>query len=314
MNVHSRRLFLATVLPLVTLARGRGQEADCDSAALTLTFHATGIDAPPHVSPVVRRESDDIPVARGGQTRFFVSLASELPEHGVQGFILGAGITGNISIIEATLGGTVADVYPEGLAQTSRFEFAGSVDPSHFPPGGSSPQGKGFTGCSVLSLKKYVEIPPVGTANLVSVLVEGPEDEDAQGDIRFQPLTFEGREVEAPLVTVWGDSWYPCLQVGRFVPAPGPTFVRGDIDGSGVMELTDGIYLHGYLFRHDPPSLSCPDAADLNDSGDLDITDGVLVFLHLFSGGRKPALPFPACGPDPTRDDRLSCEAFSPCE
>ena len=93
---------------------------------------------------------------------------------------------------------------------------------------------------------------------------------------------------------------------------PVVTFRRGDADGNGILQLTDGIRILGTLFLgQDLPS--CLDAADTDDSGQIQLTDGIIVFQFLFLGGAVPANPGPfACGSDPT-DDAIDCEAYEGC-
>ena len=58
---------------------------------------------------------------------------------------------------------------------------------------------------------------------------------------------------------------------------------------------------------------TCLDAADADDSGALDISDPVYLLGFLFLGTSAPAEPLRACGPDPTPDG-LKCAVFRPCE
>jgi hypothetical protein len=85
-----------------------------------------------------------------------------------------------------------------------------------------------------------------------------------------------------------------------------PEFLRGDTDGSGLLDLTDAISLLGHVFLGEPALLPCPDAADADDSGALDITDAITILGHLFLGAHAPPAPFPFPGIDPTPDD-LGC-------
>ena len=101
----------------------------------------------------------------------------------------------------------------------------------------------------------------------------------------------------------------------------GPRFVRGDVDSSGSINLTDGVAVLNYLFLG-AAAPSCLDAGDFDDSGgvDLAINDAIGVFNWLFIGGEGPAPPAPAkaaitesdCGVDPTPDDGIGCEDSSP--
>jgi hypothetical protein len=93
---------------------------------------------------------------------------------------------------------------------------------------------------------------------------------------------------------------------------PGGIFQRGDANADGAVDISDSIFVLGFLFLggDSPP---CLDAADSDDSGSLDITDGAALNNFLFLGDRPPPPPGPfACGVDPTADD-LGCRAFPGC-
>lgn len=87
------------------------------------------------------------------------------------------------------------------------------------------------------------------------------------------------------------------------------TFVRGDADLSGGINITDSLFILYFLFVN--PTLSrCPDAADTQNDGRVNLTDSVYVLQYLFVGGSPPPPPFPSCGPDEGAEDGLDCE---PC-
>ena len=84
--------------------------------------------------------------------------------------------------------------------------------------------------------------------------------------------------------------------------AESSTFRRGDANGDGTLDLSDGIAVLNYLFSG-RSQLECQDAADANDSGVVDIADAIFLFSALFTGG--PPTPPPGhldCGSDPTGD------------
>ena len=84
-------------------------------------------------------------------------------------------------------------------------------------------------------------------------------------------------------------------------------FLRGDVNLDGEVALVDPLRLFNMLFLRGP-HLGCFDAADVNDSGSLDITDGIFSLSFLFLGGPPPAPPFPECGIDAvTPFDELTC-------
>ena len=91
---------------------------------------------------------------------------------------------------------------------------------------------------------------------------------------------------------------------------PGRFFRRGDSNGDGAIDLSDGIFLALQLYAGGEAS-TCLDAADADDDGDLDVSDVITVLDFLFRGRMAPAFPGPAyCGPDPTGSDALTCAAY----
>ena len=95
-------------------------------------------------------------------------------------------------------------------------------------------------------------------------------------------------------------------------PPPLPTeFIRGDSNSSGAVDISDGVFTLGFLFRSERAP-SCLESADANGDGALDISDAVFIFLYLFAGGNEPAAPFPGCG-NSGNTDREDCEEFGAC-
>ena len=88
-------------------------------------------------------------------------------------------------------------------------------------------------------------------------------------------------------------------------------FVRGDVDMSGVTEITDAIAALRYLFlgNFEPP---CLDAVDFDDSGDIALPDAIRILIYLFRDAVQIPEPFPTCGVDPT-SDQLGCRRFDGC-
>ena len=87
------------------------------------------------------------------------------------------------------------------------------------------------------------------------------------------------------------------------IPRPG-TFIRGDGNGDGHIDISDAVVVLRTLFGGHPHD--CHDALDANDSGIADIADAVYTLSYLFAGGPAPPAPFPDYGLDPTGDD-LDC-------
>ena len=95
-----------------------------------------------------------------------------------------------------------------------------------------------------------------------------------------------------------------------------PAFHRGDSNTDGVLDISDGVAIFGYLFLGaDPPG--CLEAANANDDDKLDISDGVYILSFLFSGGPDLPLPGPPpmpCGEDPQGPPTtLGCLAYDRC-
>jgi hypothetical protein len=87
----------------------------------------------------------------------------------------------------------------------------------------------------------------------------------------------------------------------------GNQFIRGNANGDGVINITDGIYILNFLFLGGETP-ECLDAADSNNDDIVNITDGIYVLNFLFLGGGDPPAPFPACGLDPEGDeDGVTC-------
>jgi hypothetical protein len=88
-------------------------------------------------------------------------------------------------------------------------------------------------------------------------------------------------------------------------------FRRGYINADENMDLSDAVFILGYLFAGGEAP-GCLKSADVDDNGELQITDAIFLLGHLFLGGPSPAQPFPDCGSDLTADG-LSCLSFPAC-
>ncbi len=95
-------------------------------------------------------------------------------------------------------------------------------------------------------------------------------------------------------------------------PPPLPLFQRADVNLDGSADISDAILTLTYLFVGDAIP-TCLKSLDINDSGEINLTDPIVLLNFLFLGGPAPAMPFDACGPDPTLDF-LACDSYSLCE
>ena len=94
------------------------------------------------------------------------------------------------------------------------------------------------------------------------------------------------------------------------VDALKPPFIRGDSNGDGSVNLSDGIATLLVLVESRPHS-GCLAAEDANRDGKIDISDAIFTLVYLFSGGTALPAPFPGCG---TLSAGLECKTFLPCD
>ena len=83
-------------------------------------------------------------------------------------------------------------------------------------------------------------------------------------------------------------------------------FRRGDMNFSGVVNLTDAVTLLEHLFLG--RNLRCPMVGDCDLSGSLELADPITILRHLFLGGPSLPQPYPECGEAPFEDDELCME------
>ena len=117
----------------------------------------------------------------------------------------------------------------------------------------------------------------------------------------------EGGQIE--LAAVWNRalSTGEVASLSRGQPAF-PSFVRGNADGIGGINISDGVFVLNFLFDGGlaPP---CREAANADGFGGIDITDVVYILNFLFIGGHPPPAPYPTCG----MAGDVEC-ASSPCQ
>jgi hypothetical protein len=89
------------------------------------------------------------------------------------------------------------------------------------------------------------------------------------------------------------------------------SFIRGDANADGFLDLADAVSTFFHLFQVDE-NTGCRKNEDTNDDGEVDISDPVFTLTFLFLGGVPVPQPSPECGTDPTLDD-LPCANYPPC-
>lgn len=93
-------------------------------------------------------------------------------------------------------------------------------------------------------------------------------------------------------------------------PPPGVAFLRGDANGDGTIDISDGVFTLNYLFvfGEDPPCLA---AADANADGAVNVADAVYLLGFLFQFASPPPPPHPTCG-ESTESGDLSLGCLEP--
>jgi hypothetical protein len=66
-----------------------------------------------------------------------------------------------------------------------------------------------------------------------------------------------------------------------------PAFLPGDADGGGTIDISDVVFLIGYIFSGGLPPVP-PARGDANCDGGVDISDVVFLISYIFSGGSAP--------------------------
>ena len=91
-------------------------------------------------------------------------------------------------------------------------------------------------------------------------------------------------------------------------PFDGVTFIRGDANFDGAVDIADAIFALTYLFLGGA-SPRCEDSVDADDNGEFEITDAVRILNFLFLGTDTLPTPYPNAGQDVTVDG-LECLGF----
>lgn len=130
-----------------------------------------------------------------------------------------------------------------------------------------------------------------------------------EGEIRFTDDATNRNHFDANFEDIGTVSVEPFLVHGpvSISTLPTVTFLRGDANLSGIIDLADPIFVLGWMFANGTAP-ACPDAADFNDSGSLDLADPIGCLNFQFAEGAPPAYPFPAPGLDSTTDTLDACD------
>lgn len=72
-------------------------------------------------------------------------------------------------------------------------------------------------------------------------------------------------------------------------------FIRGEVNGDGMVDIGDAVYLLAFLFSNGPEPMPVA-AGDVNGDGMTDVADAVYLLAYQFSNGPEPPAPFPTIG------------------
>jgi hypothetical protein len=84
-------------------------------------------------------------------------------------------------------------------------------------------------------------------------------------------------------------------------------FLRGDVNGDGVVDISDAVAALQHIFGETDQTSGCIDRIDANDDGARDIADPIYLLTYLFADGTPPPGPFPCVGIDHTVDAVADC-------
>ena len=149
-----------------------------------------------------------------------------------------------------------------------------------------------------LMWKLQNEFLPPGETDHISFTATPKKDLRPGAEIRASAkITFDGFET---------------ITTNEVVSVIGTTFKRGEANGDGAFNVSDGVFILLWLFAGGTQA-ACLDAADTDDNGAVNLIDAVRIFNFLFSGEEAPPAPgHNTCGID-TTPDVLECDPSEIC-
>ena len=140
-----------------------------------------------------------------------------------------------------------------------------------------------------------------GTIDELNTFGRGNDDDEEEDDNGKVPDE-EALDVVAEVAEEGGGAVFKLLEPHD------ASFLRGDTNDDGVVNLSDPVRVLSVLFQGSG-ALYCEDAADANDDGTINLTDPILMLRTLFDGTAGISAPYPYRGFDPTPDE-LHCKDF----
>ena len=286
---------------------------------------------------VVLAESFDPEVVPGSITVAEVMTAEEpTPHHFMIDSVTGA--PGDSIVIpiralsetEEIEGFTVAGTYDPEVIEITNLTLVGS-DTIQLGPDWVGPRIMPEIGCFTMSVLFDV-FPPFESGGLTAgqthllfaieakILADAPDGQSLLVLADGFAVVPGGPPLENNF-THAGISYTPALHPGAVTVVSGPVgpasngqnqpvFLRGDVNGDGVISEADASRMMDWIFGL-APAPECLDAADLNDDGYVNITDSTQLLNYISTpGSPPPSAPFPVAGVD-TTPDTLSCNSAS---
>ena len=234
-------------------------------------------------------------------TFFVVPVGEPLPE-GAQGWSMSVEHPGRaLEVLNPTTQGTDA-----AALVSDHFERTEVVDPARN-------DGRcGFVSAVVLSLNAPAGLDPARKSSVARAryrTAPGAGRGEFPAVVEFKDGLRGAGQPVPNVLTVRGETVFPAMARSlrvRLGEAPEESsFVRGDANDDGRVNISDAIWVVRELVRSGPKT-RCEDAADANDDGLVDLSDAQYLIQWRFLAGPEPPAPFGACGPD-SGADALSC-------
>ncbi len=171
-------------------------------------------------------------------------------------------------------------------------------NPPSGDPGSNAPTAFGYTVQLENDAPVLLELPAADSdgSTLSYAVLTGPSHASLSGDGPYRLLTPNrdpcGSDQFVFSVSDGASTSAPVTVTIRYARRP---FVRGEVNGDGVVDVADAIAILTHLFVGGPaPTPS--EAGDVSADGGIDIGDTIALLDYLFGAGDPPAAPFPTVG------------------
>ncbi len=169
------------------------------------------------------------------------------------------------------------------------------------------PQGPSLDGVAVFDISAGGSGVLLGTfppEPPISLLLSEP------GDLTVELSAFHGDSASnIPAVAEGSHAVTSCLFSGDECSVM--RFIRSDCNGDLQLDITDDIFLLGYMFIGGKEP-GCHPSCDFTADDVLDLTDVIAGLSFKFLKGNSPPAPYPRCGPDP-QPGKLECRVAPFC-